>query len=52
MSSPSPKLLNLNQEYPSKKVIFWLNSYKIEVIITSLMEMLDLPSFDHMMLTV
>ena len=31
-----------------KKCFFWSNSYKIEVIITSLIEMLDLSDFGHM----
>ena len=46
--SDNPKLLNLNQDYPSKKVFFWSNCYKIEVMITSLEEMLELPNFGHM----
>ena len=31
-----------------KKWFFWLNPYKIEVVITSLREMLQLPNFNHM----
>ena len=27
---------------------FWSNPYKIEVMITSLTEMIDLPNFGHM----
>ena len=46
--SASPKLLNLNQDYPSKKWFFWSNRHKIEVMITSLIEMLELPNFGHM----
>ena len=46
--SASPKLLNLNQDHPSKKAIFWSNPYRIEVVITFLMEMLQLPNFGHM----
>ena len=46
--SASPKLLNLNQDHPSKTVVFWSNPYKIEVVITSLIEMLQLPNFSHM----
>ena len=46
ISSVSPKLLNLNQEDPSKKN--WSNPYKIEVMITSLIEMLDLPNSGHL----
>ena len=44
----SPKLLNLNQEHSSKKWFLWLNSYKIEVLINSLMEMLELANFGRM----
>ena len=44
----SPKLLNLNQDQPLKKRFSWSNPYKIEVMITSLMEMLELPHFGHM----
>ena len=35
MPSASPKLLNLNQDQSAKKVFFWSNAYKIEVMITS-----------------
>ena len=46
--SASPKLLNLNQEYPSKN-LFWSNTYKIEVMkMLEKMEMLELPNFGHM----
>ena len=31
-----------------KKWFFWSNPYKIEVMITSLLEMLELPNFGHM----
>ena len=31
-----------------KKRFFWSNPYKIEVVITSLIEMLQLPNFGHM----
>ena len=41
LPSVSPKLLNLNQGHPS-------NSYEIEIMITSLIEMLKLSNFDHM----
>ena len=44
----SPKLLNLNQDYPSKKGFYWSNLYKIELMMTSLTEMLELPNFSHM----
>ena len=45
--SAGPKLLNLSQDHTSKK-IFWSNSYKSEVMITSLTEMLELPNFGQM----
>ena len=51
IASAIPKLLNLNQEHHSKKLVFlvnWSNPYKFEVIITSLIEMLHLPNFGHM----
>ena len=44
----SPKVLNLNQDYTSKKCFFWLNPYKVEFMIISVIEMLELPNFDHM----
>ena len=47
MPSASPKLLNLNQEHTSKRKVFWSNPYKIEVMIASLIEMLELLNFDH-----
>ena len=34
----SPKLLNFSQEHPSKKIFFWSNPYKFEVMTTSLIE--------------
>ena len=46
--SASLKLLNFNQDHHSKKWFFWSNPYKIEVIITSLIEVLELPNFGHM----
>ena len=46
--SASPNLLNLDQDHPSKKWFFWSNPYNIEVVITSLIEMLQLPNFGHM----
>ena len=46
--SASPKLLNLNQEHPSKKLAFRSNPYKIEMMITSFIEVLELPNFGHM----
>ena len=46
--SVSPKLSNLNQDYPSKKWFFRSNPYEIEVMISSPTEMLELPNFFHM----
>ena len=46
--SASPTSLNLNQDHPSKKEFFWSNSYIIEVLITALIEMLELPNFSNM----
>ena len=46
--SASPKFLNLNQDHSSKKRFFWSNSYKTEVMLTFLIEMLQLPNFGHM----
>ena len=48
MPSVSSKLLNLNQEHPSKKLVFLVKPYKAGVIITSLIEMLELLIFGHM----
>ena len=41
LPSLTPKLLNLNQNHPSKKWFFWPNPYKIEVVINSLIQMLE-----------
>ena len=41
MPSASLKLLNLNQDHPLKNV-FWSNLFKILVMITSVIEMLEL----------
>ena len=46
--SASHKLLNLNQDHLSKKRFSWSNPYKIEVMITFLIEILQLPNFGHM----
>ena len=43
----SLRLLNLNQGHPPKKFFFRSNSYKIEVTISFLIEMLELPNFGH-----
>ena len=50
--SASTKLLNVNQDHPSKKGFFWSNPYKIEVMITVLIEMLQLPNFGHMITSI
>ena len=42
ITNADPTLLNLNQAHPLK------NRYKIVVMITSLIEMLELPKFGHM----
>ena len=46
--SASAELLNLNQDHPSKKAVFWSNPFKIGVVITFLIEMLELTNFGHM----
>ena len=46
--SASPKLSKMNQDHLSKKWFFWSNPYKIEVMINSLIETLELPNFGHM----
>ena len=44
-----PISLKLNQEHSSKKIVFfWSDPYKIEVVISSVIEMLELPNFCHM----
>ena len=49
ISSASPKLLNLNEDHPPKKWFFWSNPYKIEIMITSLIEKIELlANFAHM----
>ena len=48
VSKSPPKLMNLNEDHPLKKWFFWLNPYKIEFTITSLIEMHKLPNFGHM----
>ena len=44
---PVPTYLTWTKTTPQKNWLFWSNLYKIEVI-TSLIEMLDLPNFGHM----
>ena len=51
VTSFSPKLLNLNQSQPSKRCPFWLNPHKTEVVITSLIEMLEFSNTDHIFIT-
>ena len=48
ISRPYLKLQTLNQDHPSKNWFFWSNPYKIEVLITPLIETLELPNFGHM----
>ena len=44
-----PHIVELEPKPPlKKKWFFWSNPYKIEVVITSLIEMLQLPNFGHM----
>ena len=43
--SACPTLLNLNQDHPSNKLFFCSNPYKVEVMITFLIEVLE---FGHM----
>ena len=45
-SSASSKLLNLNQGHTF--CLFGSKSYEVEVMITSLTEMQELPNFGHM----
>ena len=43
-----PNYWTWTKTIPQKKVFFWSNPYKIEVMISSLIEMLELPNFGHM----
>ena len=45
--SVSPKLLNLDQEHLQKSCFFRSNPYKIEVMITSLIVILELSNISH-----
>ena len=45
--SASLKLFNLTKSSP-QNWFFWSNPYKIEIMITSLIETLDLPNFGHL----
>ena len=44
---PVPNYWTPTNSTPQKHGFFWSNSYKINVMITSLIEMLELPNFDH-----
>ena len=46
-SKLSPKLFNLNQDNPSKKVICLVKYLKIKVMITFFIKTLKLPDFIH-----
>ena len=48
ITNADPTLLNLNQAHPLKNCFSSSNRYKIVVMITSLIEMLELPKFGHM----
>ena len=48
IASARPKLVNLDQDHPSKNRFFWANPYKIEVMITFFIEMLKLRNFGNM----
>ena len=45
--SASPKLLAWIKTFPQNKWFFWSSLYKTEVMIISLIEMLELPNFSH-----
>ena len=47
LTSTGPRLLNLNQDHPQKNFFFWSDPYKILLRITSIIEILNLPNFDH-----
>ena len=42
-----PKLISLKQDHFSKKWFLWSNPYRNEVIITFLIDILELPNFGH-----
>ena len=48
LRSASPKLLHLNQEHLFEKEVFLVKCSKIEIMITSIIEMLELPIFGHL----
>ena len=45
---PIPDYWTWTKSNFQKKCFFWLNPYKTEVMITSLIEMLEIPNFGHM----
>ena len=45
---PLPNYWTWTKTTPQKKRFFWSNPYKIEIMITSVIEMLELPNFGHM----
>ena len=45
---PVPNHWTWTKTTPRRKRLFWSNPYKIEVVITSLIEMPQLPNFGHM----
>ena len=46
--APVPNYWSWNRSTPQKNRFFWSNPYKIKVMITSLIVMLELPNFGHM----
>ena len=44
MPIPSPKLLNLSKEHSPKNCFVWSNPHNTEVMVTFLIEMLELPN--------
>ena len=42
------EIQNKKKSTPQKKWFFWSKPYKIEVLITSLIEIPELPNFSHM----
>ena len=45
---PVPNYWTWMKTIPLKRWFFWWNPYKVEVMITSVIEMLELPDFCHM----
>ena len=45
---PVPNYWTSTDRTPQKHCLFWSNPYKIGVMITSVIEMLELPNFGHM----